>query len=73
MIRTAYKCSAEMQTLLQTLKESCPADEYRDHAHAIAASIDTLNVQLVERALTAHPELKQRLQSDIEHFGRLTD
>jgi hypothetical protein len=73
MIRTAYKCSADMQALLQALKEGCPADEYRGHARSIAASIDTLNTQLVERALTAHPELKQRLQSDLGHFGRLTD
>lgn len=73
MIRTAYKCSSDLQLLLRALQESCPPDEYRDHARPIAASIATLNTNLVERALAAHPELAQRIESDITNYGRLTE
>ena len=73
MIRTAYKCSADLQVLLRALKESCPPDEYRGHARAIAAAIDSLGVQLIDRAVQAYPDLEQKIESDMARFDRLMD
>jgi hypothetical protein len=72
VIRAAYKCSADLQDVLKMLKERCAADEYRQFALGIAAAIDTVNVQLVEKALAARPELRQKIEADLEKFGRLT-
>lgn len=72
-IRTAYKCSADLQVLLRALKEHCPPEEYRGHAQAIATAIDALNVQLIDRAVQAYPDLQQRIESDIATYGRLTE
>lgn len=73
MIRTAYKCGADLQTLMRALKADCPAGEYDGHARAIAASIASLNLNVVERALEAHPELRQRIELDIATHGRLME
>ena len=71
VIRAAYRCSADLQTLLQVIKESSSADDYKPFAIGIATVIDTLNVQLVDRALAARPELAKKIESDLAKFGRL--
>lgn len=73
MIRTAYKCGADLQTLMRMLKERCPPGEYDGHARAIATSISSLNLNLVGRALKAYPNLQNRIESDIETYGRLRE
>jgi hypothetical protein len=73
MIRAAYKCAGDLQVVMWALKESCPPEEYVGHARAIANSIATLNESLIEPAVQAYPELEQRIESDIERFGHLTD
>lgn len=72
VIRSAYKCSADLQALLKLLKEQCPSDEYRPFALGIATTIDTFNAQLTDRALTARPELAKKIESDLTQFGHLT-
>ena len=72
VIRSAYKCSADLQTLLKYLKEQCSSDEYKPYALGIAAVIDSLNIQLVERVLTSRPELAKKIEADLAQFGRLT-
>jgi len=72
VIRSAYKCSADLQALLKFLKEQCPPDEYRQFALGIAAAIDALNVQLTDRALAARPELAKKIEFDLAQFGHLT-
>ena len=73
MIRTAYKCGADLQALMRALKAGCPPGEYEGHARVIAVSIASLNLNLVERALESHPDLRKRIESDIAAFGRLTE
>jgi hypothetical protein len=72
VIRAAYCCSADLQVLLKFLKDHCPADEYKPFAIGIATAIDTINVQLTDRALAARPELAKKIESDLTKFGRLT-
>jgi hypothetical protein len=54
------------------IKEHCAPEEYKPFAIGIATAIDSLNVQLVDRALAACPELAAKIESDLEKFGRLT-
>ena len=72
VIRAAYRCSADLQVLLKFLKERCTADEYKPFAIGIATAIDTVNVQLVDRALKARPELGDKIEADLGKFGQLT-
>ena len=73
MILAAYKCAADLQGLMRMLKERCPPGEYEGHARAIATSIASLNLNLVERALKAYPDLQKRIESDIADHGRLRE
>ncbi len=72
VIQTAFRCGAELQTLLQFLKENCSADEYRHYALGIAAAVDSINVQLTDRVIKIHPELRNKIESDLAKFGRIT-
>jgi hypothetical protein len=73
MIRAAYKCAGDLQVVMRALKESCPPEEYVGHARAIAMSIASLNLNLMEPALKAHPDLQERIDSDMARFDRLMD
>jgi hypothetical protein len=70
-IQTTFRCSAELQKLLQLLKQELSADEYRPLARGIATAIDTINVQVMEPALKAHPDLEHKIESDLAKFGRI--
>ena len=72
VIRSAYRCSADLQVLMKVLKANCTADEYKPFAFAIATVIDTINVQLTDRVVEKNPELGKRIESDIAKYGRLT-
>jgi hypothetical protein len=71
IIRTAFRCSAELQELLRLLKESGSADDYEKYRLSIAAAIDAINVQLTAKVLAAHPGLEKRIESELNQFGRL--
>ena len=71
MIKTAFGCGAELQSLLKLLKQKCSAEDYKKFASGIATSIDTINVQLIDRALKAHPELKDRIEGSLAKTGRI--
>lgn len=73
VIRTVFRCSAELQKLLPDLKRACSAEEYNTYLRAIGTAIATFNVELLDRVLAGHPELERRIDTDIERFGRLTD
>jgi hypothetical protein len=71
-IQTAFSCGRELQTLLQLLKERCTAEEYKQFRIGIATALDTINVQLIDRALKAHPELRAKIETDLARTGRIT-
>ena len=72
VIQAAFRCGADLQTLLRFLKENYPPDEYRQYASGFAAAIDAINVQLIERTLNLHPELREKIETDLEKFGHVT-
>jgi hypothetical protein len=71
VIQVAFRCGGELQELLRLLKESCTADEYRNLASGIATAVDSINVQLTDRVLKLHPELRDKIDSDLAKFGRI--
>jgi hypothetical protein len=72
IIQAAFRCASDLQVLLKFLKENCDADEYRHYALGIAAAVDSINVQLTDRVLSAHPELANKIESDLAKFGHVT-
>ncbi len=71
MVRVSFRVAGELQDLLSLLKEQCSADEYRVCAGRIAQAIDSVNDALLNTALASHPELAERIEADLEKFGRI--
>jgi hypothetical protein len=61
----------ELEELLPRLKEQCSTEEYKDHARVIAGAIHGVNTALIDRALAAHPELRDRIEAELAEFGRI--
>lgn len=71
IIQSAFRCSAELQELLRFLKEHGSGGEYEGYRLAIAATIDTINSQLMGKVLSARPELEQRIETELNTSGRI--
>lgn len=71
VVKKTFHISGELQTLMQDLKRSCDAKVYHTYALAIAATIDCMNVELLDRTLARYPDLKQRMDREIAEHGRL--
>jgi len=71
-IQTAFRCGRELQALLRSLKQTCTVDEYKQFAVGIAAAMDTVNVQVLDRAMKAHPQLRARIESELALVGRVS-
>jgi hypothetical protein len=72
LIRVAFRVSRELQELLPRLKEQCSTEEYADYARGIAGAIHGINVALIDKAITAHPELAVRIETDLDKFGEIS-
>ena len=70
MARAAFRASSELQQLLPTLKTVCPDAEYRDLALGIAEAIDKIGTTLIDKAIAAHPQLKDEIDASIAKDGR---
>ena len=70
VVRAAFRSSSELQRLLGPLKERCSPDEYRDYARGIAAAIDSIGVNLINKAIAAYPELSSEIETSIANRGR---
>ena len=70
MARTAFESGALLQDLLLPLKTQCSAQDYREHAHAIAEAIDKINTALLDPALAAQPTLRGEIDASIRATGR---
>ena len=70
VVRTAFRSSAELQSLLPVLKQRCSAEEYKSYALGIAAAIDAIGLGLTNRALAAHPGLAHEIETSLEKQRR---
>jgi hypothetical protein len=71
IIGVSFRVAGELQELLPRLKQQCSAEEYKGHAQAIAGAIHGVNTALIDRALVAHPELRDRIEAELAEFGRI--
>ena len=71
LIRVSFRVGRELEELLPRLKEQCSAEEYKGHARAIAGAIHGVNTALIDRALAAHPELVERIETELAKVGRI--
>jgi hypothetical protein len=58
--------------LSQLLKWQANPIENKQFVTGIAPVIDTINVQLIDRSIELHPELKNKIESDLAKYGRVT-
>jgi len=72
VIQAAFRCGRELQALLPSLKDRCGPDEYKQYARGVGAALDSINTQLIEPALNAHPELREKIEPDLAKFGHIT-
>lgn len=70
-IRAAFRSAGELQELLQFSKERLPPEEYRDFSSGIATAIGQITLDVTNKALAAHPELKEEIEAELIAFGRL--
>lgn len=70
LVRSAFRVSADLQTLLPAIKASCSDEEYRELARGVAEAIDSVWQALAAKALAAHPELEAEIDAKIARDGR---
>lgn len=69
VVRGAFRSAQELQALLPRLKAGCSAEEYQAYARAIGAAVAEITLQVVNRALEAHPELEAEVEASIARTG----
>lgn len=70
-VRTAFRCGRELQGLLAFLKANSTPNEYKTFSVGIARAIDTINVELIDRTLDLHPQLKGRIEAELARNGSI--
>jgi hypothetical protein len=70
VIRAAFQSTSELGKLLPTLKEQCNPAEYRTYALGIAAAIDAIMTNTINRAVQTYPDLAKEIDEQIAKHGR---
>lgn len=70
VIRGAFRSTSELANLLPALKEQCNPDEYKTYALGIAAAIDAIMTNTINRAVQAYPDLAKEIDEQIARHGR---
>lgn len=69
VVRQSFQIARELQELLPFLKERCDTAEYQQYAMDIAKAIDAVSVALLNKAILAHPKLKDEIEGWISAYG----
>jgi hypothetical protein len=70
LIRSAFRSSSELQSVLRLLKQQLPPADYKRYALAIASATDAINQALLNPALAEFPELSQEVEASLKKHGR---
>jgi hypothetical protein len=70
LIRSAFRSSSELQSVLPLLKQQLPPADYKQYALGIASAIDAINQALLDPALAEFPELSQEVEASLKQHGR---
>ena len=71
VIRAAFRSAGELQELLRISKSRLSPEEYKDFSSGIATAIGQITLDVTNKALAAHPELKQEIEAELATFGQL--
>ena len=70
VIRASFRSGRELEALLDLLKQHCGADEYQTYATAIATAVASIQVEIVNRITSSHPDLEDEMEAVISKYGR---
>jgi hypothetical protein len=70
VVRVNFRCSRELQELMQLLKQELPEAEYEDYARAIASGIAAIGDALINKAVQSYPELEREIEASMAKFDR---
>lgn len=70
IVRVNFRCSRELQDLMQLLKQQLPEAEYKVQARGIATAIASMGDALMNRAVAARPELEREIEASMAKFDR---
>jgi len=58
VIRAVFRSEHELGNLLELLENHCDETEYKIYAKAIASAIASINLEVMNRIIDAHPGLE---------------
>lgn len=67
--RTAMRAARELGELQPLLKEHA-AQDYRTYAEALASVIDAIDIELLDRVTSEHPELEAEIDEETSTYGK---
>lgn len=70
VIRATFRSGRELEDLLGLLRENCSAEEYAIYARGIATAIASIQLEVMNRALAAHPEINDEIEIKMKKYGR---
>jgi hypothetical protein len=70
IVRAGFRSVAVLGDLLPKLKEHCPPDEYKAYSTSIAAAINSVMTNTVDRAIGDHPGLRAEIEDQLARHGR---
>ena len=70
VVRSVFRAERELEELLVPLKASLSDKDYKSYALAIAAAIDSINRQVLNKVLSARPELTAEIEADLQRYDR---
>ena len=70
LLRSAFRSSRELGELVPLLKEKLPPEEYERYARAIATTIASIQLDVVNLLTAEHPGLESELETSIAIYGK---
>lgn len=70
VVRVNFRCSRELQDLMQLLKKRLPKQEYTAYAREIAGTIAAMGDALTEKVVASNPELKREIERSLAKYDR---
>jgi hypothetical protein len=65
-----YQATAPLEMLLQILKDQLTEEEYAPYKQAIASVCGHVAIDIMHKALAAHPDVEKALEANIQKYGK---
>lgn len=67
---TAWQSFGRLESLIPVLKKHCDQDEFKTYLKAIAAAGSAIHQEILQRVISAHPELEKDLDEKIAKYQK---